>query len=159
MLLFIVLKQEDSFKLKDTYTHHQPYFNLASDIKPLTDREKSEEMEDLLIQNRKFSIENFDQGMLMDTDPKILLAKGPIFALSRWKELNGEFIWRECVIEEFIAEKSAFRIQWLHNSQKKLVKRLNLMLENENQTEFLNRCNLAEKTRDRSLLNQAKKGS
>jgi len=67
--------------------------------------------------------------------------------LSRWRQVNGEYAWKECEVfgnEEKTQKKSqTFLIKFMNSQIKKKVNRLNLLLEEVNLEKFNERCKLA----------------
>lgn len=96
-------------------------------------------------------LEKFDEEILHDNDPESILKKGPIRGFSRWHEQNNELVWKECTIWEFDKMENRFLIQWNNSNAFKKVKRLNLMLEGDCESDFKKRIEFAKNTRLKKL--------
>jgi hypothetical protein len=70
------------------------------------------------INNMKIEpLENFDEFMLTDEDPNLILKKGPQRGFSKWQNMDGSSSWRECLIMSYDHYKNLFLIQW--NNEKR----------------------------------------
>ena len=62
-------------------------------------------------------LENFDEFMLTDEDPNVILKKGPQRGFSKWQNMDGSSSWRECLIMSYDHYRKLFLIQW--NNEKR----------------------------------------
>lgn len=100
---------------------------------------------------KMFPLENYDEKILTDSSPAILLNMGSIRGFSKWVDSLGKESWKECVILDYIEKDEEFLIQWMSNNVLKKVKRLNLIYQNENEIDFKNRVEVAKMKRDKCL--------
>uniref|UniRef100_A0A383V949 AAA+ ATPase domain-containing protein n=1 Tax=Tetradesmus obliquus TaxID=3088 RepID=A0A383V949_TETOB len=69
-------------------------------------------------------------------------------ALSRFYDPQGAFTWAACVVLQYDRAKEQFLIQWQSNSKTKWVKRLNMILLDEDRGAFRFRLKQAQRRRD-----------
>ena len=100
-----------------------------------------------------------------DIDPKAFLQKGTQNGLSRWRDMNGEYIWKECEILSYDEKTQLFLIHFINSHIKKRVyfsfieeiirffkvNRLNLLLTEENLDAFNQRYKMAIERREKAL--------
>lgn len=97
---------------------------------------------------KMFPLENYDEKILTDSSPSILLNMGSIRGFSKWVDSLGTESWKECMILDYNEKEDEFLIQWLSSNALKKVKRLNLIYQNENEQDFKNRVRIAKMKRD-----------
>ena len=66
-------------------------------------------------------LNNFDEFLINDIDPKKFLLKGVQRGLSRWRESNGEYTWKECEIVSYDEKSQLYLIHFLNTQIKKKV--------------------------------------
>ena len=66
-------------------------------------------------------LNNFDEFLMNDIDPKAFLQKGTQNGLSRWRDMNGEYIWKECEILSYDEKTQLFLIHFINSHIKKRV--------------------------------------
>ena len=99
-------------------------------------------------------LNNFDEYLINDFDPKKFLLKGAQRGLSRWREVNGEYAWKECEVLGYEEKTQTFLIKFMNSQIKKKVNRLNLLLAEENLEKFNERYKLAVERRGKALMIQ-----
>ena len=96
-------------------------------------------------------LNNFDEYLMTDIDPKKFLLKGVQRGLSRWREANGEYAWKECEILGYEDKTQTYLIKFMNSKIKKKVNRLNLLMAEENLEKFNERYKLAFERREKAL--------
>lgn len=96
-------------------------------------------------------LNNYDEYLINDIDLKSLLQKGAQPGFSRWRDSNGDYIWKECQIISYDEKSQLFLIQFFNTQIKKKVNRLNLVMAEENLKVFNERYKLALERREIAL--------
>ena len=71
----------------------------------------------------------------------------PVHARSRHFGVDGTTSWERCRVEAMYSDCEHFRIRWLEGGQSKVVTRLNLLFDSEDEANFKRRIELAEEAR------------
>jgi len=66
-------------------------------------------------------LNNFDEFLINDIDPKKFLQKGVQSGLSRWRDMNGEYLWKECQILSYDEKTQLYLIHFINSHIKKRV--------------------------------------
>jgi len=66
-------------------------------------------------------LEKFDELVLQDTNPELLLKKGPIRGFSKWHDTCNETVWKECIVLDYIKQENCFIVQWPNSDAHKKV--------------------------------------
>ena len=66
-------------------------------------------------------LEKFDEQVLQDIDPELLLKKGPIRGFSKWHDTSNGTVWKECVVLDYIKQENCFVVQWPNSDTNKKV--------------------------------------
>lgn len=92
----------------------------------------------IFIDESKLPVYYYDHQEYESKSPEEWLANGPITGRSPMYE-NGAYIWAPCNILKYDASKTKYLIQFVYTGKEKWVRRLNLMMDEENAEDFWKR--------------------